>query len=166
MKVEIKKAGAADAPLIHKLGNEIFPKTYSGIVSPEQIEFMLEWMYSEKNLLAQMESGHVYYIGYIGGEPFGYVSVERESAETFHLQRLYILPGSQGKGLGKVLFEKALSHARAESGGKKCRVILNVNRQNKARGFYEKMGMKKIAEKDSPIGGGFFMCDYIMEIVP
>ena len=166
MKVEIKKAGAADAPLIHKLGNEIFPKTYAGIISPEQIEFMLEWMYSEKNILGQMESGHVYYIGYIGGEPFGYVSIERENAGTFHLQKIYLLESARGKGLGEVLFKKALSHARGESGGEKCRVILNVNRQNKALGFYEKMGMKKIAEGDFPIGGGVFMRDYIMEIVP
>ena len=115
----------------------------------------------------QCECGSGYAeVEYTGGEPFGYVSVEREDAGTFHLQKLYILPESQGKGLGKVLFEKALSHARAESGGEKCRVILNVNRQNKALDFYKKMGMKKIAEGDFPIGRGFFMRDYIMEIVP
>ena len=39
---------------------------------------------------------------------------------------------------------------------------LNVNRQNKALTFYEKMGMTKVDEGDFPIGNGFYMNDYIM----
>lgn len=41
---------------------------------------------------------------------------------------------------------------------------LNVNRSNRARGFYERMGMKKLREGDFPIGEGYFMNDYIMGI--
>ena len=39
---------------------------------------------------------------------------------------------------------------------------LNVNRSNRAKGFYERMGMRVVREGDFPIGGGFFMNDYIM----
>ena len=41
---------------------------------------------------------------------------------------------------------------------------LNVNRENKAIGFYKKLGFTIIAEEDIPIGNGFFMNDYVMQI--
>ena len=40
----------------------------------------------------------------------------------------------------------------------------NVNRNNKAVGFYEHMGMKKSREGDFPIGNGYYMNDYIMQL--
>ena len=39
---------------------------------------------------------------------------------------------------------------------------LNVNRNNKALNFYERMGMKKLREGDFPIGNGYCMNDFIM----
>jgi ribosomal protein S18 acetylase RimI-like enzyme len=45
-------------------------------------------------------------------------------------------------------------------GGK--RLELNVNRYNKARQFYEKLGFTVIKEEDIDIGEGFFMNDYVM----
>ena len=39
---------------------------------------------------------------------------------------------------------------------------LNVNRSNRALHFYERMGMRRLREGDFPIGGGFYMNDYIM----
>lgn len=42
---------------------------------------------------------------------------------------------------------------------------LNVNRQNKARIFYEKFGFVIVEEKDIPIGNGYFMNDYVMQKV-
>ena len=40
---------------------------------------------------------------------------------------------------------------------------LNVNRQNNAKEFYEKMGFAVIGEEDIDIGSGYYMNDYIME---
>ena len=39
---------------------------------------------------------------------------------------------------------------------------LQVNRNNKAKSFYEKIGFKVIEEADFDIGNGFFMNDYVM----
>lgn len=39
---------------------------------------------------------------------------------------------------------------------------LNVNRENRARYFYERMGMRRLREGDFPIGEGYYMNDYIM----
>ena len=39
---------------------------------------------------------------------------------------------------------------------------LNVNRNNPAVAFYEKMGMHKASQGDFHIGNGYYMNDYIM----
>jgi hypothetical protein len=39
-----------------------------------------------------------------------------------------------------------------------------VNRYNKARQFYEKMGFVVIGEEDIDIGNNYLMNDYIMEV--
>jgi ribosomal protein S18 acetylase RimI-like enzyme len=81
----------------------------------------------------------------------------------FHLQKIYVLPSYQGFGLGKLLFEQAIT-AIKEMHPEPCVMELNVNRNNKALRFYERMGMHKDREGDFPIGNGFYMNDYIMAI--
>ena len=51
----IRKATSADCGLIHKLAWQIFPETYKEILSKEQIEYMMEWMYSLESIRQQME---------------------------------------------------------------------------------------------------------------
>ena len=50
----IRKATSADCGLIHKLAWQIFPETYKEILSKEQIEYMMEWMYSLESIRQQM----------------------------------------------------------------------------------------------------------------
>lgn len=160
----IRKATTADIPVINKLAWEIFPETYKNILTKEQTEYMMEWMYSPENLHKQMEEeGHIYYIAYEVCEPAGYVSIQQEGEHLFHLQKIYVLPYFQKYGLGKLLFRKAMS-AIKELHPAPCRMELNVNRNNPALGFYKHMGMKKVREGDFPIGNGFYMNDYIMGI--
>jgi hypothetical protein len=40
---------------------------------------------------------------------------------------------------------------------------LNVNRYNKAKFFYEKLGFKIIGSEDVDIGNGFYMNDFVMQ---
>jgi ribosomal protein S18 acetylase RimI-like enzyme len=42
-------------------------------------------------------------------------------------------------------------------------LTLNVNRDNSALYFYEKMGFLKIGEENIPIGNGYLMEDFILE---
>ena len=82
----------------------------------------------------------------------------------FHLHKLYVLPCCQRQGLGRRLFHAAIAYAKSEAGGGRCRIELNVNRQNKALDFYRREGMHIARTGDFPIGGGFYMNDYIMAI--
>ena len=59
----IRKATTADCGLIHDMASIVFPATYKEIISAEQMEFMMDWMYSHDNIRKQMEEeGHVYFI--------------------------------------------------------------------------------------------------------
>jgi hypothetical protein len=49
-----------------------------------------------------------------------------------------------------------------EQGGQS--IELQVNRQNKARYFYEAMGYHIREEVDIAVGNGFYMNDYIMSM--
>lgn len=158
----IRKTTTEDCGLIRKLAQEVFPATYREILSPEQLNYMMEWMYSIDSLKKQItEEGHVYFIAYEKDEACGYVSIQPEREDLFHLQKIYVLPSFQGLHLGKQLFQTVIGYIK-EVHPSPCRMELNVNRNNKAIGFYEYMGMKKLREGDFPIGNGYYMNDYIM----
>ena len=159
---EIRKASVDDVPVIRAMAQVAFPDTYKEILSPEQIDYMMEWMYSEESLRRQMmEEGHSYYLAYREGRAVAYLSIQPEGEHVFHLQKLYVLPDYQGMHLGKQLFNQAIK-AIKELHPAPCQMRLNVNRNNKALAFYEKMGMTKVDEGDFPIGNGYYMNDYIM----
>ena len=158
----IRKATTEDIPLIHKMAQEVFPATYADILSPDQLDYMMEWMYSPENIRQQMEKeGHVYLLAYEECEAAGYVSVQPEGENLFHLQKIYVLPYFQKARCGRFLFQEAIKYIK-EVHPTPCRMELNVNRHNPALGFYEHMGMRKVREGDFPIGNGYYMNDYIM----
>mgnify|MGYP000178737553 CR=1 FL=1 len=107
------------------------------------------------------ESEHGDIIAETDGEPCGHLSVERQGPDLFHLQKIYVLPRYQGIGAGAALFRLAVAYIRSVHPGR-CLMELNVNRNNRALHFYERMGMRKLREGDFPIGDGYYMNDYIM----
>lgn len=160
---EIRKATKDDSPLIRQLAEHIFPATYREIISQEQIDFMMDWMYSISNLNKQMDGGHIYFIAYRETAPVGYVSIEQKDKDLFHLQKIYVLGSEQGTGCGKFLFTKAVKYIKTVHPAP-CTMELNVNRENRAIRFYEHMGMHKARQGDFSIGNGYFMNDYIMSM--
>lgn len=159
--ITLRRAGESDIPLIRQVADVAFPATYREILTLAQLDYMMAWMYSEESLREQFREGHCFYLAFEGDDPVGYVSVERQGERLFHLQKIYVLPEAQGRGVGRCLFEQAVEHVRTNCPGP-CRMELNVNRHNRALHFYERMGMRCLREGDFPIGEGFYMNDYIM----
>lgn len=158
----IRKATTADCGLINMMAKEVFPATYKEILSPEQLDYMMDWMYAPENIRKQIdEEGHVYFIAYKEDKPCGYVSVQQQEEDIFHLQKIYVLPHFQNMHCGSFLFKAAIRHIKEVHPGP-CLMELNVNRNNKALEFYRHMGMRKLREGDFPIGNGYYMNDYIM----
>jgi ribosomal protein S18 acetylase RimI-like enzyme len=162
MKITTRKASVADIEIIRSIAEIAFRDTYRDILSAGQMDYMMEWMYSTTSLKQQMEvDGHIYYICMVDDKPCGYVSIQQEGADLFHLQKIYVLPEYQGNSLGRVLFNTAVNHIK-ERHPAPCDMELNVNRNNKALGFYEHLGMKRLRKGDFDIGNGYYMNDYIM----
>lgn len=162
--MEFKRAKLEDISLIRILANEIFHNTYKEIISPEQMEYMFEWMYSESSLVEQIEAGHIFYIAYMGDAACGFFSLELkdEAKHIYHLQKLYLLPKYHGHG--KKLLAGVIDYINKES-PKEAALRLNVNRHNhRAIRFYEKNGLIKLRAVDVKISDDFYMNDYIMGI--
>ena len=159
--LSIRRASEDDCALIRRLAGEVFPATYREILTPAQLDYMMEWMYSAESLLGQFRAGHAWFIASSGDEPCGYLSVEQQGDDLFHLQKIYVLPRFQGLGAGEFLFRHAVEYIRSVHPGP-CMMELNVNRRNPALHFYERMGMRRLREGDFPIGDGYYMNDYIM----
>lgn len=169
MDIDIRLAGTNDLQTIHEMAEVVFRETYKTILSPEQMDYMMEWMYSLPNLAKQVAQGHTYYIAWANDEPMGYVSVRKDcvdadGTEVWHLEKIYVMPSAQGSGLGHKLLETAKQHVRENKSGLKARIELNVNRNNPAVGFYRRQGLSILRQGDFPIGNGFYMNDYIMGI--
>lgn len=125
---------------------------------------MFEMMYSVEHIEQQMtELGHEYFIAYTDNNPAGYISIEKKSDDIFIFQKIYVLPELQGKGLGRYLIEQGIAYIK-DIHPSSFTMELYVNRQNPAIGFYEHLGMKKIATRNHDIGNGFYMNDYIMSM--
>jgi len=169
MDIEIRRAGKVELQVIHEMAEVVFRETYKSILSPEQMEYMMDWMYSLPNLEKQVAQGHIYYVAWAGQEPLGYLSVRKDcvdpdGTEVWHLEKIYVMPSAQGTGLGQKLIETAKQHVRDNKSAAKARIELNVNRNNPAVGFYKHQGLTILRQGDFPIGNGFYMNDYIMGI--
>jgi ribosomal protein S18 acetylase RimI-like enzyme len=159
-ELTIRNATLEDIPLIRDLTFKVWPQTYSGILNREQIDYMLELMYSEAALQKQMNDKHYFIIVQEVDIPVGFASYSEGHAGIYKLHKIYLLPNQQGKGTGRFVIDHVITRIKA-SGAK--RLQLNVNRNNKAKDFYEKLGFTSIGELDTDIGNGYFMTDYTME---
>lgn len=156
----LRRAYEKDIPLIRDMSLKVWPQTYATILTPEQISYMLDMMYSEQSLAKQMKDKHEFIIVDDGNDPVGFASFSQDEPGVYKLHKIYILPSLQGKGAGKFVIGEIIK-AIARKGGKALQ--LNVNRNNKAKDFYEKLGFAVIREEDIDIGKGYFMNDYVME---
>jgi ribosomal protein S18 acetylase RimI-like enzyme len=157
---KIEQASHADIALIRKLCFQVWPQTYSSILSNEQIEYMLEMMYSEASLQKQMTDGAKFIFVYDENIPVGFASYQEINPTVYKLHKIYVLPSQQGKGTGRFVIDHILDEIK-QTGATALK--LQVNRNNNAKFFYEKLGFNAIDEIKLDIGSGYVMDDYIME---
>jgi len=158
----IRKATLADINDIRRIANATWPSAYGELLSKEQLDYMLGLMYSEISLQEQLDKGHQFFMAELDGNAFGFASVSAEGNDRFKLNKLYVMPITHKTGAGKALLDEVISYAKQNNGTK---LFLQVKRDNNAKGFYEKHGFIITGELDLDIGNGYFMNDYIMELV-
>jgi GNAT superfamily N-acetyltransferase len=158
--IEVRIAAKEDLWLVRELARLIFPATYESIVEDGQVDYMMDLIYTPEALSSQYEAGQIFLIIYYGSAAAGFAAFSRLNEEgDFKLNKIYLDFRLQGKGLGKYLLDDVIARV-ISAGGRSLQ--LNVNRYNKARGFYENMGFSMVKEDKVDIGNGFFMDDFVM----
>lgn len=161
LNIQIRPVTPPDIPAISTLAREIWQATYPGIITQEQIDFMLEQRYGHERLYDDLEDADKWLDQAFQDERrVGFAFSEIRRGE-FKLDKLYIHPEVQRKGVGGQLIAHVA--ARAAKLGYPC-VILAVNKRNeKAINSYMKYGFTVREAIVDDIGRGYVMDDFIME---
>lgn len=156
--MKVRRATVKDIPVIHDLAERIWKVHYPAIISMEQINYMLDKMYSRIALEEQIKSGHHFYLLISADVPVGYLSYSSVGENEYFLHKLYIDSTLHHKGMGSYFFNQIFGKLK---GIKSIR--LTVNRQNfSAINFYFKTGFVIQEVKDFDIGNGYQMNDFVM----
>ncbi|AWM14303.1 GNAT family N-acetyltransferase [Flavobacterium sp. NRK F10] len=161
--MQLIKADSDHLEVIDDLACQIWPVAYKDILSSEQLQYMLNKFYAKEALSEQMKHNHVFYLAQNEeGKYVGFVSYEINcSPDRTKIHKIYVLPETQGTGVGKLLFEKVRELALEAN---QQAIYLNVNKYNKAKDFYTKLGFKIVKDEVIDIGLGYVMDDYVMEV--
>jgi ribosomal protein S18 acetylase RimI-like enzyme len=159
MKIRILKV--EELEVVKNLAYRIWPIAYKEILSLEQLEFMLNWMYSIQTLQDNWKNGHFYFAISMDEQDVGFLDLEPNNPieGNMKIQKIYVLPEFQGMGIGYELMKQAFDFAKENQMNS---MTLQVNRNNKAVEFYKKFGFEIIDEQDFDIGNGYYMNDFIM----
>ena len=160
--ITILDAGLNDIKTIQEITNITWPITYGEILSKEQLDYMLGLFYSEEALAKQIENKEqLFYLILDSESIIGFIGIEHnyKNEAITKIHKIYLLPETQGKGIGKKVFDEIQKMA-LENNSKG--LLLNVNRYNTALGFYKKIGFEVVEEVNIEIGNGYLMEDYVM----
>lgn len=161
-EAQIKPATVEHLPAIRDLAAVIWHAYYPGIVSREQIDYMLGQMYAIDTLRDEMQNQGIRFermlvedelVGFAAYGPLA-------NPGCWKLHKLYLLPRLHGKGFGTRL----LNHCeiQAQSLGAQ-RLQLNVNKRNtRALSAYQRNGYTLHESVTNEIGNGFRMDDFVM----
>ena len=160
-RIEIRDAAIADAAAIRKLAEDTWWPTYAPIISNEQITYMLAELFNDRALRDLIDSGQQRFLILAEDDvPTGFAAhgPRPGNAAIHKLHKLYVLPSAQGKGFGRLMLGHVTRHLVYTG----VRYLdLNVNRNNPAVKFYERIGFSVLREEDIAIGP-YWMNDFVM----
>jgi ribosomal protein S18 acetylase RimI-like enzyme len=161
-EIAIVRARHDELPEVQRLAGLIWRAHYPGIITHEQIDYMLERGYALGALGGFLDApGRGLELAAVDGELAGFAAwyVTDRPAEA-KLDKLYVLQSLQRGGVGGQLIACVEGHARA-AGART--LVLNVNKNNtQAIRAYEKRGFTIREAVVVDIGGDFVMDDYVM----
>ncbi|KAK4154083.1 acetyltransferase protein [Chaetomidium leptoderma] len=167
--VTIRKACAADAQSITKLGADVFTSSFGHSVQPHELQAYLDSAYSLEAITQDLADPLKDTIAAVGlnGELFGFALVTRGSSEPcvshledkIELQRIYVDSAAHGMGIGGLLSRAADELARQKGFRNMWLGVWEEN--HNAQKAYERWGYKQVGKHDFVIGT-VVQTDYIM----
>ncbi len=162
--ITISNATIEDIKEIQNVVYHTWPIVYISIITQEQIAYMLDLFYSKEILQENMNNyGHLFILLKEDNNVLGFASFEHNyrNNNITRLHKLYLMPESHGKGMGKLLMKEVAKEA-LENQSKA--ISLNVNKYNTALQFYFNFGFEIVKEEIIELGSEFIMDDYVMEL--
>ena len=160
--VQILAAAEEHLPALAELAGVIWRHHYPGIISPAQVDYMLERMYSLDTLREEIRAKSIRFVRLLVADRFVGFAAYGPTPEpgVMKLHKCYLLPELHGRGLGSLL----LQHCEREvcrQGAR--RLILAVNKRNpKAIAAYQRNGFTVTESIVTALGAGFVMDDFLM----
>lgn len=148
--------------IVADLAHTIWREYYAGVISQEQIEYMLEHFQSVSAIKEARAKGCDYYLIRAEFANVGYIALEPYKPQgKLFLSKLYILKEYRGKGYARDAVNEATQKACAL---RLNTIWLTVAKNNvPSIAAYERLGFVNTKDIYKEIGGGFVMDDYIME---
>jgi len=161
-RARVARAAESDLAAVAELARVIWRKHYPGIISHEQIEYMLALGYSLDALRRFItDEGAGLDLAYVGEKLAGFAAYYRPGLpDELKLDKLYVHQDFHGRGVGRSLIASTEAAAMAQ---RRTTLILNVNKHNvQAIRAYERNGFLVREAVVVDIGSGFVMDDYVM----
>lgn len=160
--LEIRRAGPADFPVLGELARHIWRISFAGMITSEQIEYMLGQRYTAEALTRAVTTGGLTYeLLLLNGRALAFAAHgDTETPDELKLQQLYVHPDWQGRGFGGRLLRHVEAIARERG---RQTLVLTVNKRNaRAIAAYRASGFVVREAATFDIGNGFVMDDYVM----
>lgn len=159
--LRILPLGEGDVAAVIALAGVIWRHHYPGIISMEQIDYMLAQRYTPAIILEQMQSDSAWWDqALFGGRMIGFAQYELHG-RSMKLDKLYLHQDFQRQGYGGRMLAHVEDAARRRGADA---VRLNVNKHNlKSIAAYRKNGYEVIETVVVDIGCGYVMDDYVMQ---
>lgn len=123
---------------------------------------MLDRFYSDDALKQQIQVGQHFFICEDQHKATGFASFTCMDDLHAKLNKLYILPQQQGRGIGSLLLGVVKDKARAAG---ITTLLVNVNIHNRqAIEFYNRTGFSLLKSEDIAIGNGYYMNDHVLQL--
>lgn len=159
-EIEISPLRPDEAETVVGLAGRVWRAHYPGIISPQQIEYMLEQRYRPVLVRQFLARGDVWLAARAEGVLVGFAHGHPLTEGDYKLDKLYVDLDWQRQGIAGALIRELAARARQHGYG---RLALRVNRQNQqAIDAYLKHGFTVVTIHLEDIGDGFIMDDYVM----
>jgi GNAT superfamily N-acetyltransferase len=161
--LEVRRAGVADAVVLHEVAAVTFPLACPPSSEPADIEAFIA-----ANLTVAAFAHHLadpartLFLAEFGGQPAGYTMLIAEEPHdpdvaaavirrpTIELSKFYVMPDQHGRGVAQALMTATIDEAGHRGAAS---VWLGVNDQNgRANRFYEKSGFATVGTKRFRLG--------------
>jgi diamine N-acetyltransferase len=161
MPPSLQRLRADDADAVSALARIVWQATYPPLISQAQIDAMLADRYAPQRIREQLDDPRQAWWGARLDSALAGFAHARLGEGGCKLDKLYVHPERQRRGIGAALLREVEAWARAQQAR---RLWLQVNRGNaQAIRAYQKYGFRIIESRVFDIGDGFVMDDHLME---